>query len=124
MANPKTILVVDDDPGSRRLLQFVLAKTGCVIVCVSGGNDALAAAEKHAVDLLVTDYMMHGLDGLELARQIRAMPAYHALPIIILTARGHLADAPDVKRDALTHFTTKPFSPLELIARCKGLLGL
>src|SRR5277367_6223429 len=90
MANGKTILVVDDDPCARYLLQFILAKTGCAILTAVNGAEAVTFATDWSIDLLVTDIMMKGMDGFELVRTLRRMPVYAGLPIIMLSARSQI----------------------------------
>jgi len=124
MANGKTILVVDDDPGARRLLQFVLAKTGCDIMVASDGTKALASASALTIDLLVTDLMMEGMDGFALTHALRQMPDYANLPIIILSARGQVEYRDGAWNEENVTLMTKPFSPIELIARITQLLKL
>ena len=124
MANGKTLLAVDDDPGARRLLQFVLGRTGCDIVTAANGVEALAIVEKRPVDLLVTDLMMAGMDGFELTRALRRMPAYAELPIIMLSARGQVEGEDAEWNNEITCMMAKPFSPIELTARIQNLLKL
>ena len=124
MANDKTILIVDDDPGQRRLLQFVLAKSGCEIVPASGGAQALAIACNQPVHLLVTDLMMEGMDGFELTQALHRMPAYAMLPVIMLTARWQTEYQGEAGNENQVAMMTKPFSPIELLAKVNHLLKL
>lgn len=124
MATAKTILVVDDDPGTRRLLQFVLAKTGCEIITSSNGAEALAIASEKTIDLLVTDLMMDGMDGFSLSSSLQKMPAYAKLPIILLSARFQIEYRNEVWDCDSLVLMNKPFSPIELIAQIKLLLKL
>ena len=125
MANGKTILVVDDDPGSRHLLQFVLGKSGCEIKTAGAGAQAIAIASAQKIDLLVTDLMMQGMDGFQLAQSLREMPAYTELPVIMLSARWQVEFHDEVwKNDPNAVMMSKPFSPIELTSRIKLLLHL
>ena len=124
MANGKTILVVDDDPGARHLLKFVLAKTSCEIICVSSGAQAMKLATHQTVDLLVTDIMMSEMNGFELTRTLRQLPAYAELPVILLSARGQIDYLEEIGQNDRVVMMTKPFSPIELIAQIKLLLKL
>jgi DNA-binding response OmpR family regulator len=124
MANDKTILVVDDDPGARRLLQFVLAKTGCEILTASDGAQALDIASRQTIQLLVTDVMMAGVDGLKLTQALRQMPAYATLPIIMLSARWKSEYQDEVGLADNVTLLTKPFSPIELISQINLLLKM
>ena len=124
MATPKTLLIVDDDPSSRYLLQSVLAKTGCTIVAAADGTQAVAVASSQAIHLLVTDVIMKGMDGFELARTLRAMPAYSELPVIMLSARSQVQYRGETRPGDDAILMTKPFSPIELRAQVKLLLKL
>ncbi len=124
MANGKTLLVVDDDPGARRLLQFVLAKTGCDILTAANSVEALGIAEKQPIHLIVTDFMMKGMDGFELTRALRKMPAYSQLPIVMLSARGQIEVDDAEWNNEITFMMAKPFSPIELTSRIQLLLKL
>ena len=119
----KCILVVDDDPGSRRLLQFVLAKTGYNIVTAANGVEALVQASEHTVHLLITDLMMKGLSGFDIISKLHSFPQYANLPVIMLTARGHVESMEEAQAHKIAVFLTKPFSPIELIAQAKQLIG-
>lgn len=124
MANGKIILAVDDDPGSRRLLQFILAKTGCEIVTASDGEQALSIALNGPIDLLVTDVMMERVGGMQLTHALRRMQAYADLPIIMLSARWRDDHRQELSNDSHTVIMTKPFSPIDLTAQVKLLLKL
>ena len=124
MANGKTLLIVDDDPGARRLLQFVLAKTGCEIVMAANGEQALAIAGSKTIHLLLTDLMMQGMDGFELVTRLRQMPEYASIPVITLSARGQVEYRDDTWNNENTVAMTKPFSPIELASRINLLLKL
>lgn len=119
----KTILIADDEPHMRQLLKFCLARTGARLLLAAGGEEALALAKAHPVDLLVIDVSMPGMDGFATVRALRATDAGGALPVIMLTARG-LAD---VKAQAdeigVAAFFNKPFSPTELAAEATRLLA-
>jgi CheY-like chemotaxis protein len=124
MATPKTILVVDDEPCARYLLQSLLAKTGCAVVTTVDGPQALAVASSQAVHLLVTDVIMKGMDGFELARALRVMPAYASLPVIMLSARWQIEYRTEAPLSENIVMMTKPFSPIELRSQVNLLLKL
>lgn len=119
----KTILITDDEPHMRRLVQFNLGKLGHRIELAASGQEALAKAAETPVDLLVIDVVMAGMDGFVTVRELRKDPRYRALPVIMLTSRG-LADT-RVSADDLgvNVFLTKPFSPIELTRHAAALLG-
>jgi len=115
----KHILVVDDDPGLRELLQEYLSLQGFQVATVSAGNGMDAYLAQHAVDLLVLDLMLPGEDGLTLARRVRAQSD---LPIIMLSARGEDIDRIVGLEVGADDYLSKPFNPRELLARIRALL--
>lgn len=121
--NPKTILITEDEPHMRRLLEFTLAKTGARLVTAGSGEDALAQAAAGGIDLLVIDVGLPGMSGLETVSALKARPEHFRLPVIMLTARGQT----DIKEAAaavgVNAFYTKPFSPTELAATARALLA-
>ena len=119
-----TLLVVDDEPHMRRLLQFTLAKTGARLLLAANGREALAHAAASAVDLIVIDFMMPELDGFATLRELRKDPRCAKIAIIMLTSRGQ-TELKDVAAEVgVDVFLTKPFSPKELTQHVKRLLGL
>ena len=124
MANAKTLLVVDDDPGARRLLKYILGKTGCEVRTAASGAEAIALAMERTIHVLITDLMMEGMGGFELTRTMRQVPAYATLPVIVLSARGQVKDQDEEWNNKITVMMTKPFSPIELTSLIHRLLKL
>lgn len=119
----KTILITDDEPHMRRLVQFNLGRLGHRIELAASGGEALEKAATLSVDLLVIDVVMAGIDGFATVRELRKDPRHRALPVIMLTSRG-LADTREKADDlGVNVFLTKPFSPIELTRRVSELLG-
>jgi DNA-binding response OmpR family regulator len=120
----KRILVVDDERHMRRLLQFTLEKTGATVETAGSGAEALDALRATPADLVLLDYLMPGMDGFATVRELRKEPALENVPVIMLTSRGQ----EDVREQAaglgIVAYFTKPFSPIELIAKVKTQLGL
>lgn len=122
-ASAPTLLVVDDEPHMRRLLQFALAKTGARLLLAANGREALAHAAATKVDLIVIDFMMPELDGFATLRELRRDARYAKLPTIMLTSRGQ-TELRDVAADVgVDVFLTKPFSPIELTQHVQRLLA-
>jgi len=120
----KTILICDDEKHMLRLLSFTLGKTGCLVESVSDGDQALARIARGGVDLLLIDVMMPGKDGFETVRELRSMPEGEKMPVIILTARGASTTREVAGQLGVSHFVTKPFSPIQIQEQVKRLLGL
>lgn len=119
----RTVLVVDDDPLILRVVATVLDLEEFDVVTATSAGDALAHLEGSATpDLVVSDVMMPGIDGLELCKQIRAHPVHGSLPVILLTARDSDEDRRLGEAAGGDAYLTKPFSPLELIDEIDRLL--
>ena len=114
------IMVVDDEPDLSRLLQHHLKREGFVPVLAASGTEALAKIK--GVSLVVLDWMMPGLDGLEVLRQLRAKEETATLPVILLTARDEESDKIVGLELGADDYVTKPFSVKELMARIKARL--
>jgi CheY-like chemotaxis protein len=110
----KKILIVDDESTTRRLVGFVLRTLDVDTVGARDAIEALGMLETDDFDLIMLDVNMPVMDGFEAARQIRRMPAYLQVPIIILTARNHAEDEAQAIEAGANAFLAKPFSTLEL----------
>ncbi len=116
------VMVVEDDEALATLLDYNLVKEGYQVSQVSNGEEALHAIAEEKPDLLLLDWMLPGVSGIEICRQVRAMTAVKDTPIIMLTARGEEADRVRGLRTGADDYLTKPFSMSELTARVQALL--
>jgi len=116
------ILVVDDEEDLLELIRFHLSREGYQLVLAATGEDALKKAGREAFDLVVLDLMLPGLDGLEVAKALKAEARTRTLPIIMLTAKGEDADIVTGLEIGADDYITKPFSPRVLTARVKAVL--
>lgn len=116
------ILIVDDEPDLVDLVVYNLKKKGFQVAAASNGEDALALIGKDTFDLIVLDWMLPGIQGVELCRMIRSEPGTERIPIIMLTARGEVVDRIRGLDSGADDYLTKPFSPKELVARVRALL--
>src|SRR5262245_20899749 len=114
------LLIVDDDPPIRRMLERTLTAEGYVVAVAADGGIALAAVERSVPDLLILDVAMPGLDGLAVARRLRARG--FALPILFLTARDSVPDRVDGFDAGGDDYLVKPFAIPELLVRVRALL--
>ncbi len=119
---PKRILVVDDEEDILELVRFHLSREGYQAVLAASGEEALKKAGRDAFDLIVLDLMLPGLDGLEVAKALKADAKTKAVPIIMLTAKGEDADVVAGLEIGADDYITKPFSPRVLTARVKAVL--
>ncbi len=116
------ILVAEDDRDIAELIARYLEKSGWDPHVAASGDEALAYARAHAVDVVILDVMLPGMSGLEVCRALRADRATAAVPIIMLTARGEEADRVIGLEIGADDYVAKPFSPNELVARVRALL--
>ncbi len=114
------VLVVDDEPRITEVLRRTLAYEGYSVAVAASGDDALARTLERPPDAIVLDVMLPGLDGLEVARRLRA--AGDNVPILMLTARDEIADRVNGLEAGADDYLVKPFAPEELLARVKALL--
>ena len=113
------ILVVDDEASIRTIVEYSLREAGFDPLMAARGDEALELISKEAVDLVILDLMLPGVDGLEVCRRIRAE---RTVPIIILSARGEELDKVLGLELGADDYVTKPFSPRELVSRVKANL--
>jgi two-component system phosphate regulon response regulator PhoB len=116
------ILVVEDEAAVAELLRYNLEADGFQVVHTASGEDAEALVVDERPDLLVLDWMLPGVSGIELCRRLRARPELKALPIIMLTARGEEVDKLRGLAVGADDYVVKPFSTVELIARVRAIL--
>jgi two-component system OmpR family response regulator len=116
----KHILVVDDDREIRTLLAEYLERNGLRVSTLPDGRELMRTLEEKAVDLLVLDLMMPGVDGLTLCRELRAKSR---LPVLILSARGEEVDRIVGLEMGADDYLPKPFHPRELLARIRSILA-
>jgi phosphate regulon transcriptional regulator PhoB len=118
----RVILVVEDERDIAELVQFNLRQEGFAVVIAANGEQALAAAHEQRPALLILDWMLPGLSGLEVCRRLRADPATGRVPILMLTAKTAEVDRVLGLEMGADDYVTKPFSPRELVARVRALL--
>ena len=116
------VLVVEDEAAISTLIQFTLQQAGFVVQCVSSVEAAQPLLQSRLADMLLVDWMLPGLSGLDFIRQLRNDIRSRDLPIILLTARGEETDKEQGLNLGADDYITKPFSPRELIARINALL--
>lgn len=118
------ILVVEDDPTVRRLVEFVLDQEGFEVVSFQGGQEAILALDSLSPDLAIVDLMMPDVDGIEVTKQIRARSHYNKVPILVVTAKTHTVDKYEAFSAGADDYIVKPFDPMELTFRVRSYLRL
>ena len=116
------ILLVEDDANLVELIRYNLDKEGFDVVSTPDGEEALVLAEEERPDIVVLDWMIANLSGIEVCRRLRRAPETSGLPIIMLTARAEESDRVRGLETGADDYVTKPFSPRELVARVRALL--
>lgn len=117
-----SILVVEDDPSLVELLCYNLEKASFAVDVAMDGDEGLLAIREKEYDLVVLDWMLPSMSGIEVCRQIRHMETRRGLPIVMLTARGEEQDRVRGLETGADDYMVKPFSPNELIARIRAVL--
>jgi len=116
------ILVVEDEPAIQELIAVNLQHAGHHVIRARDAEGALGIVKSALPDLLLIDWMLPGMSGLSLARQLRQEERTRQIPIIMLTARSEEADKIAGLEAGADDYLTKPFSPRELLARIKAVL--
>ena len=116
------VLVVEDEDAIREMLVMVLEQADLHVIAAASAELAIQSLAENRVDLIVLDWMLPGISGVELAKRLKRDPGYKELPIILLTARGEEEDKIRGLEIGADDYMTKPFSPKELIARIKAVM--
>jgi two-component system, OmpR family, alkaline phosphatase synthesis response regulator PhoP len=119
----KTILVADDESHILHVVSLKLRNAGFRVVTARDGQEAFEMAQQEHPDLLITDYHMPQLSGLELCRKLKQDPATQNIPAIMLTARGYHLEPHDTEQSGILRMLSKPFSPRHLLATVNEVLA-
>ena len=117
----KTILVIDDEKDILKLLQYNLEKEGYAVLSAETGEIGFESAQNKKPDLILLDWMLPGMDGLEVCRLLRANAATQRIPVVMLTAKGGEIDQVVGLEMGATDYVSKPFSVKVLLARVKNI---
>ncbi|MEA2658230.1 MAG: two-component system, OmpR family, alkaline phosphatase synthesis response regulator PhoP [Candidatus Binatota bacterium] len=120
--NGQKILVVEDEPDIRKLVNYNLAQEHYKVIEAEDGEQALKAIQRDKPHLVVLDLMLPGLSGIELCKILRERPDTAKLPILMLTAKAGEADRVVGLEMGADDYLSKPFSPRELVARVRAIL--
>lgn len=116
-----TVLVVEDDREIRELLRRYLERTGYAVRTTASGAEAIRLLDEGGIDLVVLDLGLPDVDGTEVLTAARDQGG-PGVPVVVLTARGGLAQRIEGLRQGADGYVTKPFSPIELVLRVRGAL--
>ncbi|SIS91271.1 phosphate regulon transcriptional regulator PhoB [Paracoccus saliphilus] len=116
------VLVVEDENAQREVLQYNLEAEGFEVVVADNGEDALLLVQEEQPDLLVLDWMLPKVSGIEVCRQVKADPATRGIPIIMLSARSEETDRVRGLETGADDYVVKPYSVVELMARLRTQL--
>lgn len=119
----KTILTVDDSPSIRQMLAYVLVSAGYKVIEATDGEEGLALAKANTVDLVLTDHNMPKMDGVNLTKALRALPAYRKVPIMMLSTESSPVLKQAGREAGATGWMVKPFDPDKLLEMLKKALG-
>ena len=117
-----SILIADDEPNQLELMSYNLKKAGFSIIKAENGEDALIKVEDLRPDLVILDWMMPNMSGIDVCRTLRSKKETKLIPIIILSARSEEGDKSLGLDTGADDYISKPFSPIELVSRVKALL--
>jgi DNA-binding response OmpR family regulator len=119
----KRILVVDDESHILHVLSMKLQNAGFEVVTAMDGEEALDICLAEPPDLLITDYQMPLLSGLDLCRELRKHDHTRSIPAIMLTARGFTLEPDEMRQAGIREVMAKPFSPREILEKVSQLTG-
>ena len=117
------ILVVEDEEAISALLAYNLQKEGFTVATSADGDEAMLAVDEVKPDLVLLDWMLPNVSGIELCRQLRSRLDTREIPVIMLTARGEEEDRVRGLQTGADDYVTKPFSMSELVARMRAVLS-
>lgn len=118
----KRVLVVEDEEPIREMLRFRLGRAGYDVISAASGAEARAAIANRHPDVIIMDWMLPDVSGLELTRQLKREPETREIPIIMVTARAQEDDRVAGLEGGADDYVVKPFSTRELLARIKAVL--
>ena len=119
----KKILVADDETHILHVVSLKLRNAGFNVLTARDGQEALELAQQEQPDLIITDYHMPQLSGLELCQRLKQDPATSGIPAIMLTARGYHLEPYDTQQSGILRMLSKPFSPRQLLTTVNEMLA-
>ncbi|MBD3678108.1 MAG: phosphate regulon transcriptional regulator PhoB [Rhodobacteraceae bacterium] len=117
-----TVLLVEDEPAQREILAYNLEAEGLRVTQATTGDEALLLAEEQVPDLVILDWMIPGVSGIEVCRRLKLRPETREIPVIMLSARGEESDRVRGLETGADDYVVKPYSVAEMMARVRAHL--
>jgi two-component system, cell cycle response regulator DivK len=117
------ILVVEDQLDNRQILRDLLTSAGFEVIEAEDGEAGFAAAAAHKPDLILMDVQLPGIDGYEATRRLKADPALHAIPVVVVTSYALAGDDDKARAAGCDAYISKPYSPRQLLAKVREYLS-
>ena len=117
-----TILVVEDEAAQREMLTYNLQSEGFEVIGAEDGDEALLLVAENNPDIIVLDWMLPGISGIEICRRLKTRPETSKIPVIMLSARSEEVDRVRGLETGADDYVVKPYSVMELMARVRGQL--
>ncbi len=119
---PKKILIADDNENIREALTYLLEDQGYLLSLAKDGAETLLRVKEVRPDILFLDIMMPGMNGYDVCRAIKSDPELKDIYVIMLTAKGQVAEQERGREVGADEYIVKPFSPMEILAKIKNIL--
>jgi DNA-binding response OmpR family regulator len=119
----RRVLLIEDEPNIIEAIRFLLSREGWTVDTHADGTDAVELVTSSRPDLVILDMMLPGRSGMDILRDLRALPDLAGMPILMLTARGQLRDRDMAEKAGVNRFMTKPFSNAEVLTAVRDLLA-
>ena len=119
--HPK-VLLVEDEPAQREVLSYNLKSEGFDVVTAADGDEAMLLVAEESPDIIVLDWMLPGISGIEICRRLKSKPETRAIPVLMLSARSEEVDRVRGLETGADDYVVKPYSVLELMARVRAQL--
>ncbi|RUS60549.1 DNA-binding response regulator [Pseudorhodobacter sp. E13] len=119
----KHVLLIEDEPNIAEAIRFILTRDGWQVSTYAGGEGAVQTVQAQRPDVLILDVMLPGMSGFEILSQLRAMPEFADLRVLMLTAKGQGRDRETAEQMGADMFMTKPFSNADILASVRALVA-
>ena len=124
MSNKKSVLIVDDSPTVRRLVELIMSQEGYSVFTAEDGDEALKIAMRKKPSIILVDFIMPRMNGYKLCKIMRSDPQLKDIPLILITAKGEDVRQTFEEKFGVLHYFQKPFEPDELIGKINEVLGV